>query len=647
MDQTQKDIQEHETRLKNCERDYRIITRTQEKMSAQLEGLQQLLERIADADLTTKIDRVDELLLVSNDVANKAERIDQVLTSTNDLIGKIDRIKQSNNTLNSTVNNMIQAQNVIIQDQNAQKTSIDSIKSNQGSQQTTIAAITGTILPQFTIQEEKAEIARASNVDIYKNTTKFGLDDEIKEIDDEEQENNNDGQAGSRWMREHTEKKRKSLLHDFTPKLSQNAHLAEWYTNFEFYARCHKIPKSIVESRFIIDLVDDNIRNKYLLEKEIKGLENKYKVLQKWLFDPTLGKKQILKQKEAIFKWKNSHNTIKEAYNSFLLTIRAYSRELAFAKQNGIPEFQFDRPSEAALVKYFIANVPKAIANNLTRTLTKMEVGLNMSLLKLACDKIAKSEETLLGMDIKGNDTNVKMEALITERVDKQVNEILAVKAYNNWGSSQGRGQGLNGGYNNRTPNTFNYGPRSNRNNRYNNRGRGRGRRGRWGNRRFNNARTMKFRRGGIKCHHCKKRGHKIAQCWIKYPHLKKSFFERIKNERTRKSLFVIDYDVDGYLAVGPQDNPWSQINDDVCQHEVFLMTSDDFDFEAVQQGYESRESTTNDRAPSTDPSPPNQTNPQSEEFNDSTADSHEASYNTSSLATLLNNAVSLDRPQR
>ena len=613
MDQTKKAIESNSKAIANVERNQRNINRTQEQFTSQMEQMQQIMV---------------QLQAIQTQFTNEG------------FSAKLAEIKQT--------------QDNIIRHQTQQSTTIDTIKTNQGDQRTTIDAINGTILPQFTIEEEARQITRASKIDIFANTDKFGLDDEaeVDDINDNNDngfpnDNNQNGQSDSRWMREHREKKQKTLLREFTPKLTPSSHLAEWYNNFEFYARCHKIPKTVIEARFIIDLVDDKIRNKYLLEKEIKELTNEYETLQKWLFDPTIGKKQILKQKEAIFKWKNSHNTIKEAYNSFLLIIRAYSRELAFAKQNGIPEFQFDRPSEASLVKYFISNVSKSIGNELTRTLTRMNVGLNMSVLKLACEKIAKSEETLLGMDVKNDNSNIKIETLITERVDKQVNEILAVRSYNNWGGSQNRNYNQMGGYNNRSkPNTYGNG--------YNYRGRGRGRRngrGRWRNKRWTNPRAMKIKRGSIKCHHCKKKGHKVAQCWIKHPHLKKSFLERIKDQRARKSLFVIDYDVDGYLAVGPQHNPYDEVTEDVCQHDIFLMTNDDFDFEAVQQGYDTN---TSDNSTQPDPSttsitPTTKTTHSERTTNSDTFDDTiiNSQNQTPVLQQLLNDAVNLDRPRR
>ena len=467
------------------------------------------------------------------------------------------------------LSNMLQTQQLMIDNQ----------KCTIAKQKDAMLSIAGGILPHMTVNDEQRAIEEARKVDIYGQDATFGLNDQQEErkINDEESDPNTE-MSQSLWQQESNERRCKKLLTEFTPKLTKSTHLARWFTNFEFYARSHKIPIRVIEERFIVDLTNEEIRNKWLAEKEIKKLTNTYVSIREWLYDHSTGKKQILAQRQEIFKWTNKETTITKAYESFLLVVKAYIRELTFAKLNNIPEFQFDRPSEASLVKHFINKVRKPIGADLTRTLTKMKTCINMALLKLACDKIAKSEETLLGMEVNQQKLDTKMEAMITERVSKEVNaQVYAIKSFNNWGKTNAVRDSYGNQGNNKP-----YGG-------YRGRGRGRGRYGYRGGRRGRprsksrfNSRMGKFNRSKITCFHCRKTGHKKAQCWELHPQLKKSFLERVKDERIRKSLFIMETDPEGYLTIKPQGSEYDKFEENICQEQIFIMTNDDFEFEYV-----------------------------------------------------------------
>ena len=59
---------------------------------------------------------------------------------------------------------------------------------------------------------------------------------------------------------------------------------------------------NVIEERFIVDLTNEAMRNKWLAEKDVKKLTNQYASMREWLHDTSTGKKQILMQRQEIFK---------------------------------------------------------------------------------------------------------------------------------------------------------------------------------------------------------------------------------------------------------------------------------------------------------------------------------------------------------
>ena len=316
-------------------------------------------------------------------------------------------------------------------------------------------------------------------------------------------------------------------------KLSENTHIARWYKDFEFFVRQYSIPLLVIERYLITKIMDENLRAKYLLKKEVRNL-NGYENIKKWVYNPPKGKMQILVQEKKIFNWSYKNNTnIVEALEHYDLVIREYLWEIKFATKYGVPEWEIQKPNETALVNHFLKCLSTTIQQDVFRTMKQLHSRLNMALLRIACEKVHKMRAGHLGLELKDNHKEITN--LVMEKVANTV-QVCAMRAFrkqqgtSNWGRNQNKNGSYNNqeSYNNKSNNKYN--GRNNNNGRFSNNGKNN-----YNNRTRNRIRRMKM--ANQRCFGCNRKGHLKKQCWKLYPHLKKSYFER---QKQRKQLFCI-----------------------------------------------------------------------------------------------------------
>ena len=189
---------------------------------------------------------------------------------------------------------------------------------------------------------------------------------------------------------------------EFTPKLGRKIHVAEWYKNFEYMVKTHRIPTSIVRRHMVTTTFTPELRAEYLLVREIKNLEENggvnYDAVRRWVYRPEIGKYKVIEQMREIFKWKQGKGNLLEAYDSYNLTVRAFIRELRFAQENGVRQLELDQPDEATLAKQFINSVATKFREEIARTCKLIGCPLNMALLKVICERVNNTKGGILGL---------------------------------------------------------------------------------------------------------------------------------------------------------------------------------------------------------------------------------------------------------
>ena len=421
---------------------------------------------------------------------------------------------------------------------------------------TIIDTIKGSKLTHLNITEEALVIERAKNAKIYD----IPISSELPIIADIV--------ANDPFLYQKV-RKFKTLLTEFQPKLSRKVHVAEWYKNFEYMVKTHNIPTSIVRRNMVTATFTNDLKAEYLLVREVKNLEEdggvNYDEVKKWVYQPEVGKYTVIEQLQKIFRWKQGKETLLEAYDGYNLVVRAFVRELKFAEGNGVSTLELDHPDETTLAKQFINNIRKEYKAEMTRTCKLIGQPLNMALLKVICERVNTAKGGTLGIREEDKPI-VKEETMVTARLEKKVDRVLEIcalqeKIYNNWQGRQPRRPRRNKWYNSNANNTGNNRTsRRTRNNR--------------------NARMNKVQRAMRKCYHCKRSGHIKRQCWELYPHLKKSFFERVRNNRKgAKQIFMLDQIQEVYAQEEAED-PVDLIAEEWDQEEVFMFTNEDFTFE-------------------------------------------------------------------
>ena len=263
-------------------------------------------------------------------------------------------------------------------------------------------------------------------------------------------------------------------------------------------------------------------------------------------------------------------NSLLETYEDHILLVRTYAYEIQFAVDNGVSRFEIDYPTEKTLVDHFLNKLKPKFKNELIKDVksvtTLINDNVNMAIIRLLCEKIWKQRSSLLGIPTE-DDKDVKQETLSIVRDEiKDAFEVFAMKTkeYNNWNATN-------------TNKTFSERPKMAAKPWRARTGRQRTRVSRY------NRRNDKMRRAMRKCWHCGKQGHEKKQCWTLYPHLKRSFMNRIRNNKQKRSLFILDKYQDN-ADIEAQEELVAGINENMDQQEVFIFTHDEFDFESVDE---------------------------------------------------------------
>ena len=393
-------------------------------------------------------------------------------------------------------------------------------------------------------------------------------------------------------------RKFKTLLMEFTPKLGRKIHVAEWYKNFEYMVKTHRIPTSIVRKHMVTTTFTPELRAEYLLVREVKNLEEDggvdYDAVRRWVYRPEIGKYKVIEQMQKIFKWKQGNENLLEAYDSYNLIVRAFIRELQFAQENGVRQLELDQPDEATLAKQFINSTATRFREEITRTCKLIGCPLNMALLKVICERVNNTKGGILGLrNTKTPSTPIKTEALLTERLERKVDKVLEIfavrnaKQYNNWQGGQNTGgrRNWNTGREMKRDDKRGYGNNNNRGNRWN---------------RSRRPRLNKLQWAMRKCYHCKRPGHMKKQCWDLHPHLRKAFFERLRTNKNRpQKIFVMDL-MGEIMDENNIEDPVEFMAQNWNQEEIFTLTNDEFAFEELQDEEEEQKEVEVEQTPPT-----------------------------------------------
>ena len=483
-----------------------------------------------------------------------------------------------------------------------------------------IDTIKGSKLTHLNVTEEALAIERAKNVDIYAIPMESGLG----EIPDVRQDDPFLYQKIRRY---------KTLMMEFTPKLSRTTHVAEWYRNFEYMVKAQRIPTSIVRRHMVTTTFTPALRTEYLLVREIKELEENggvnYAAVRRWIYKPEIGKYQVTEQMKKIFKWKQGKGNLLEAYDEYNLVVRSFLRELQFARENGVRALELDHPDETTLAKQFINNVKGKYTDEIARTCKLIGCPLNMALLKVICERVNTTKGGILGIhDTTRTTTAVKQETLVTERLEKKVDRVLEIfamrntRSFDNWQGRQGTG-GRRNRKTNREVRRNNWSNNTNNGNKWN---------------LSRRPRINKLQWAKRKCYHCKRPGHVKRQCWDLNPQLRKLFFERLrKNKNMTKRVFAMDLIEDTLKEEGATD-PVEFIDQNWDQEEVFTFTNDEFTFEETEDIQEEEK----DETPIQETTEETPTNETSEPTNDQVIDNR-----GTSLADFYKEIVSRSQPRQ